>query len=491
MPGVMLGVKLDDLVATIRAIGVDTQRIEVKSAVGKSILETLSAFSNSGSGTLLIGFSEKDGFTPTLDFDAAAQRDALVSRCAELTPRVNAETDIVEFEGGQVLVATIPEIPPYDKPCYITERGRYNGAYRRLGDGDHRLLKYEVDRLLEAQHTPTWDEEAVLEATVEDLESDALEAFLAGEKKSRPRSFSRGAQQAMAHLRITRNDHPTLAALLALGEYPQEFFPRLTVSFAVFPGTSKGQIAQGLRLLESRTFTGPIYEIVDSVLQAVQSNMSIGGMIDGAYRQELPDYPLVAVREAIVNALMHRDYSPQARGAQVQVNMFVDRLEVISPGGLFGAVTMDTLGTVGMSTTRNQRLATFLESPYLPGGALAENRGMGIQAIQTALEEALMPPAEMHNDLTSFTIVFRRRRVAQAERYLTAYDKVRNSLSKYESVSTSELVKETRLSRTAIQQAMNSLIEEGIAEPTEPPRSPRQRYRKTRAAGTTQRELNT
>ncbi len=480
MLSVMLGGKLEDLITTIRAIGADTQRVEVKSTVGKAVLETLSAFSNSGSGTLIVGLSEEDGFAPVPDFNASAEQDRLISRCDQLTPRIQAEIDVVDFEGSHILVARTPEIPPYDKPCYITERGMYNGSYRRSGEGDHRLLHYEVDRLLEARRQPTWDEEAVAEATIKDLDADTLTSYLAGEKKLRPRSFSKGKPQAMAHLRVTREGHPTLAALLAMGEYPQEFFPRLTVSFAVFPGTSKGDIAKGVRLLESRTFNGPIHDVVKQTLHAVTTNMNVGGVIEGAYRQELPDYPLVAVREAVVNAVMHRDYSPQARGAQVQVNMYIDRLEIISPGGLYGAATLDTLGTAGLSATRNQRLATFLESPNLPGGALAENRGTGIQAIQTALGEALMPPAEMRNDLTSFTITFRRRRIAKSETYRTAYDRVVDLLHKHESVSTAELVSHTGLSRTAVQNAVNRLIAEGVAEPTEPPRSPRQRYRKSR-----------
>lgn len=103
-----------------------------------------------------------------------------------------------------------------------------------------------------------------------------------------------------------------------------------------------------------------------------------------------------------------------------------------------------------------------------------------IQAIQTALGEALMPPAEMRNNLTSFTITFRRRRIAKSETYRTVYDRVVDLLHKHESVSTAELVSHTGLSRTAVQKAVNRLIAEGVAEPTEPPRGPRQRYRKSR-----------
>lgn len=178
---------------------------------------------------------------------------------------------------------------------------------------------------------------------------------------------------------------------------------------------------------------------------------------------------------------MHRDYSPAARGAQVQVNLFVDRREITSPDGLYGNTTLATLEKADASATRNQRLATFLETVALAdGGIVAENRGTGIQAIQASLRDALMPPAEVTNDLTRFTVIVRRRRVARAEQYSTALETVRAFLEERESASTTEIVRATGLSRTSVQNSLNSLIGEGVIEATAPPKSPRQRYRKMR-----------
>lgn len=102
--------------------------------------------------------------------------------------------------------------------------------------------------------------------------------------------------------------------------------------------------------------------------------MRIGGVVKDAYRSDLPDYPPVAVREAVTNALMHRDYSPQARGAGVQVNMYADRLEITNPGGLFGPVTVESLSNgTAVAGSRNQVLSRLLESvPYPGGGYVAE-----------------------------------------------------------------------------------------------------------------------
>lgn len=472
--------ELRALVDELRIVGTDQQRIEIKSGVGKDIRTTLSAFSNGSGGTIIIGLSEADAFAPVNGFDAARARDQIVSRCAELTPTVRPLTQIIPFESVSAIVVEVPELEPRFKPCYITDQGLYAGSYVRSGDGDHRLTRYEIDRLLEEHTQPIWDEEAIPDAVPEDLDPQALTGYLHRQREVRPRTFADGETVACQRLRLIRDGHPTLAALLAMGEYPQEFFPRLTVSFAVFPGTGRGDITEGLRLLDSATFTGAIPELVESAVEAVRRNMRTAGLIGETFRTELPDYPLVAVREAVVNALMHRDYSPAARGAQVQVSMFVDRLEITNPGGLYGAVTVQTLGSAGMSTSRNQRLSTLLESTTYPqGGAVAENRGSGIPAITKALSDALMPPPEIRNSTTSFTIVFRRRRIAPQERYATGRDRVWGLLEQHDSITAAEASRKLDLSRSTVQNALKALIAEGLVEATEPTKSPKQRYRRT------------
>lgn len=473
--------ELADLVSKLRLVGTDQQRIEVKLGVGKGVRETLSAFSNASGGTLLVGLSEADGFALVPGFDVVQARDQLVARCGQLEPVVRPDVEIVPFEGQAVLVARIHEVEPRLKPCYVVDQGQYNGSYLRSGDGDRRMTTYEVSRLLEERSQPLWDEQPIEDAEISDLDQVALGRFLDGQREIRRRTFADGVEVARERLRVTKQGRPTLAALLALGEYPQQFFPRLAVSFALFPGTDRGEVAEGVRLLDSAMFTGPIPELVVAAVDAVRRNMRTAGLIGEAFRTELPDYPLVAVREAMVNALMHRDYSPEARGAQVQVNMFVDRLEITNPGGLYGAVTVETLGKAGVSTSRNQRLSTFLESiSFAGGGPVAENRGTGIAAIRSALAEALLPPPEISNSVTSFTITFRRRRVAPLERYASAQELVRGHLVEYESATTSDLVDKFGLSRTSVQKALRALIDAGVVEATEPPRSPKQRYRMVR-----------
>jgi ATP-dependent DNA helicase RecG len=118
---------LNRLVAGLRSVRADTHSVEVKSAVGKlpkSLAETLSAFSNSAGGTVILGLDEGTGFRPAPGFDALRTREALAGACADdIHPPVRSVIEILPFEGAQVVVTEVPEISPLSKPAYVRGRG--------------------------------------------------------------------------------------------------------------------------------------------------------------------------------------------------------------------------------------------------------------------------------------------------------------------------------------------------------------------------------
>lgn len=134
--------------------------------------------------------------------------------------------------------------------------------------------------------------------------------------------------------------------------------------------------------------------------------MTARGYVTGAGRQDELEFPLEVLREAIVNALLHRDYSPVTRGTQVHVELHPDRLSVQSPGSLFGPVTVDELGEQGISSSRNAFLAQLLSDAYLPRSdrVVAENRASGIPAMLAELRTAGMPQPIFTNGPSTFTV---------------------------------------------------------------------------------------
>lgn len=199
-----------------------------------------------------------------------------------------------------------------------------------------------------------------------------------------------------------------MAALLALGSYPQEHFPQLMVSFVHYPLPAGGAFAEGVRFLDNVTIEGPIPIMVRDTLAATRRNMSRRAIIGGAGREDVWEYPETALREAVVNALVHRDLSSAARGTQIQIEMYPDRLAIRSPGGLFGPVTVDNLADEGISSTRNATLMRILEDVALPGETrtVCENRGSGIRAMVSALRAAGMSPPQFEDRVASFAVTF-------------------------------------------------------------------------------------
>jgi len=465
--------------------------VEAKASVGKlpkTIPETLSSFANGSGGVIILGLAETQGFVPAPGFRAAGIMEGLAGACTDkMQPPLRPAIEIIEFEGAQVVAAEIEPLIPADKPCFVKERGMYQGSYIRTGDGDRRLSHYEIDRLVEEHRQPRWDEEIVEDSTLADLDQSLVTLVVARQQQMRPHLFGNGdADTVLQGLQAARVDaagalRPTLAGLLALGRYPQYYFPRLNVTFASFPGESKGVITEGnQRLLDSQSLVGPIPVLVRDATSAVLRNARIGGRMNGAFRQEIPEYPLSAVREAVTNALMHRDYSQLARGTQVQVNLFTDHLEILSPGGLYGTVTVAKLGSRGISSARNQRLSTLLEEvPYPDGGMVAENRGTGYMMIESALKQAGMAPPQADDDISSFSLVFRTvppstatpRAAVPSQQVIEAFLAVRG-------VATStEIAAATGLSRSAVNKHLRLLTQSGRIQATHPARSRLQHYR--------------
>lgn len=401
-------VETSALIERLRRLGVEPPDVEVKSGADglpTSVSETISAFANGTGGTLLLGIDEGTGFVPAVGFDAAAIRDALADACAnKVEPPCRAPIEIEEVEGALVVRLDVPELDPVEKPCFVGTRGTYGGSFIRGGDGDRRLSHYEATQLLSNRSQPTFDRQPVAGATSTDLDQELVAAYLARVRRRSPGFRTTDRELLLVRLGVLASDpdgvlRPTLGGLLCLGEYPQQFFPQLFVSFVVLPRLRMGETGpDGRRFLDNATITGPIPSMVADVIAMAIRNMRAGAIITGIGREDRYDYPLDVIRELVVNALMHRDYSPDARGAQVQVELYPDRLVVVNAGGLFGPITVADLGSAEhRSTSRNQTLAALLadiEVPASHGEMLCENRGSGLLSVMAELRRVGMSPPE-------------------------------------------------------------------------------------------------
>jgi ATP-dependent DNA helicase RecG len=409
---------LQALIRSLQEFRTDLLHVEAKRATAelpKRVWETLSAFSNTpGGGILLLGLDEAAGFAVTGVRNPKKMMQDLASECDNMEPAVRAPIEPHQVEGATLIVAEIPEAELGQKPVYYRGAGLTNGAFIRVADGDRKLSQYEVQVMVASRGQPREDETPVPDASLDAFDSELVAGLLDRLRRAERSIFhQRTDEETLRALKaLVRHENgwvPSLGGLLALGAYPQEFFPELAVTFVVYPTPILGEPGPGgERFLDQGRFDGPIPRLLEPTLKALQRNMKRRAVVRGLFREDLWEYPETALREAVVNAVVHRDLSALARGTPVQVRMFPDRLEIVNPGGLFGPVTVDRLGEDGISSSRNQVLMKLLEDTPMPGRneVVCENRGSGIGAMLAALRQAGMTPPQFHDRIATFQVTF-------------------------------------------------------------------------------------
>ena len=415
---------LDELITQLRTIGTDSERIEAKSAAGgvpKDLWPTVSSFSNGSGGVILLGLDERNEFAPAPGFDAQSVRDAIADafrprrstdHAGAITPRPLGSVEIAEVDGAKVVVVDIQELPASQKPAFVTAQGKEGGSYERVGDGDRRMNTYGIFLLSTNAIQPRVDLEPVDGATLDDLDSPQIDRFIARLRRRRPRSVAdlvATPDILRRHNVLSADGVPTLAGLLAFGKYPQQFTPQAMITFAVYPGRTKDVLIDNTRMLDRRVIEGSIPVMVDDLVRAVLQNLQTRRVSKGVGAADEPEIPEIALREAITNALTHRDYSPWALGEQVRVEVFPDRVEVVSPGGIWGGRRVIDLFD-GSSRSRNSVLAALLADVPLPDRdeAVSENAGSGIPAMTGALGRAGLPAPRFEATTTRLTVTLDR-----------------------------------------------------------------------------------
>lgn len=326
---------------------------------------------------------------------------------SEMEPALRPEFTVAEVDGKTVVAVEVMDIPAAQRPCFYKPAGLQRGSYIRVGNTNRQMTDYEIFGYISARTQPTFDEEPVRNATLADLDRAKLEDYLTQLKRTRPQAayLSQPFEQVLTQRRIVEEVggvlRPTLAGLLMFGQYPQSFEPQLVITYLQYYGTTETEkTPRGERFLDNRKFEGTIPEIVESAVNYLLANIRKSSLIEGLWRRDIPEYPEEAVREAIVNAMAHRDYSHFVRGSYIQIRLFADRLEIQSPGGLYGNVTEERLEEE--QSTRNRVLMQLMEEVRLTGDRhLVENRGTGIRAMLEAMRRANLEPPRFQDKRTS------------------------------------------------------------------------------------------
>ena len=359
--------ELIEIVELLRRRGTDLEYVEAKSArtaLPKRMWESLSAFANQrGGGVIVLGLDESQGFATVGVADVGKVQADLASLCDQMDPPLRPLIRVHDFEGRQLVVGRNPGGAARTKAGPLSRQRPVYRLVPRVGDGNRQMSQYEFHLFLESRGQPQHDLEIVEGASRADLDSGMLQGFLGRVRQRRPRLAGLSDDELLRQLHVLdAQERVTLGGLLCFAKFPQQWFPAITITFVHYPGTQADQLGtHDQRFIDNRRFDGPLPLALEDALKTVVHAMKKRSLIQGLLRQEIPEYPPEAVREALVNAVAHRDYSALARGSHVQIQMFQNRLEVQNPGGLFGPVNEDNLGEPGVQAARNQYLMQLLE----------------------------------------------------------------------------------------------------------------------------------
>ncbi|NLE77801.1 MAG: transcriptional regulator [Chloroflexi bacterium] len=353
----------------------------------KILAEAMVAFANTDGGTIVVGWSPAG---PGEEIWFEEDLDAALTEAQRLClPPVKTEWRPLDTDRGQavaVLVSRSPELHSLADGRVLVRAG---GENRPLG-GE------EIRQLAATKSTGDFEVETVPGASRADLSDEIVAEYMEKRSERQRRPLTGPVGTVLREISaLDEAGEPTVTGLLLFGREPRVYLPQAGLAFVRFVGTEpKGR--EGLAGYGRREeINGPLPRLIEQAWRILWEEMRVEAVVRGLEREERTEYPAFAVREALVNAVCHRDY--RLRGRRIEVRMFDDRLEITSPGGLPGYITLDNI--VDEHFSRNPRLVSGLfQWGYI------EELGLGIDRMIEAMVEAGHRPPHFRATPYSFTV---------------------------------------------------------------------------------------
>ena len=463
---------MQNLKATI-ATG-ENETLEFKPTFNQDVIETAAAFANTRGGRIVIGLSDSGEAVGTT-FGQEALRN-FVNRISNSTqPAVIPDAEKQVLLNGDVVVLTVQEYPL--KP--VSVRGR---CYKRSGSVTRQMTAAENAEVHLQSSGQSPDARMVEEKVLGDLDLSLVKMYMTRAVNSGRRTFSvhDDPDELLKKLELMSPEGDvTLAALLLFGKNPQSPFSQAVIR--------AGRLRGNVDIVDDLTIRGPLMGQVDEAIAFIRKHMQVAYVIaDELERKEIWDYPLLALREGLMNAICHRDYGDLA---EIQIKIFDDALQIWSPGFLpFGVTVEDLFLSTHASKPRNRLISQVF---YDMG--MIERYGSGTGRVIEACQQAGLPNPEFNNFSGGFRILFAsdKSRTPQVPPHVTPHviphvtPPVRRliQICKGE-MSRNELQEILSLNdRMSFKRVyLDPALEQGLVEMTRPntPRSTAQKYRLTK-----------
>ncbi|OGG99946.1 MAG: ATP-dependent DNA helicase RecG [Candidatus Lambdaproteobacteria bacterium RIFOXYD1_FULL_56_27] len=348
-------------------------RVQFKGNVTNAdkLAEDLVAFSNGLGGKLIIGVEDKTGAITGLNRKDMGRLDQLIANAASesVIPPINPITEnVLHPDGGLVLVVTVA--PGINKP-YQDKQGNFwvrSGSTKRK-----QTSREEIQRMFQSAGLVHGDETPANGMTVANLDRDYFRQFFEREYGNRLEDQELPLPKLLENMNLAKDSVLNIAGALLFGENPQFKLPVFIVKAVCYPSLEPDEA----QYLDSREITGKIADVFQQALSFVLNNLQHRQGDQNINSIGEPEIPRIVLEELLANALIHRDYFVSA---PVRVFVFLDRVEILSPGHLPNNLTIENIKS-GNSNIRNPILASFA-TKILPYRGLGNGIRRAIKAYQ-------------------------------------------------------------------------------------------------------------
>lgn len=422
------------------------------------VLRTIVAFANTSGGVVILGVEDRSKKVIGIG-DVLSEEERLANLIADsIAPKLIASLEALPWRKTHVLAAEIHPSP--NRPHYLTRFGPEAGVYVRVGSTNRRADPAIIQEMRRYHLAASFDEQPIPE-----LNSEAIDFRVASEYFQPIRKLTRQSFESLKVITVYQGRVvPTIGGLLLFGKERLSRFPDAWIQAGRFAGRDRR------RILDSVEVRSYLPRAVEEAIAFVQKHMRRESVIGPVKRTDLWTLPAVAVREAVVNAIVHADYAQ--RGSPIRIAMYDDRMEIENPGLLPFGLTIDDIQH-GVSKLRNRVIGRVFQELRL-----IEQWGSGVQRMTAACREHGLDPPVFEEIGTHFRVTFsmvRRQAPPRDSRDETILKLIGNSGKT--GLSTSTVAARLGISSRAARTRLASLVERGLlVEIGSGPKDPHRRY---------------
>ncbi len=429
--------------------GSESSTLEFKREMPQNdqIVKTVIGFCNQNGGKLVIGVADNGVVVGIPDEQAVNAFETLSKAIYEAsTPAILPLVYTQRINDRALLVIEVSS--GTNKPYYRKSEGLEKGTYVRLGPVTMRASADLIEELKWQARGKCYDMMPVYDTTQNDLDTEKIKEFIRSRKTEKKTGISQEFLRSY-HLIIQEHAHiyATTAGILLFGKEPQHFFTEAMIICSHFKGV------EGRDAIASVDCTGTLFEQFESAFEFIVSRLSKSFVIDGPRRKETLEIPQKAIREALLNMIVHRNYHQKSPS---KIAIYQNRIEFFSPGTFFGPLNSQNL-KLGLSFIRNAAICkAFREGEYI------EKMGSGfITIFKTYQERNLKTPTIIEGEGFVKCILPREQLGKDG---LTIVDDLQPVLALFDmatEITISDVTKNLGLSRTTAGRRLDMLIQLG------------------------------